>query len=403
MGRFQQLRVKALSLRGAIAVGGALVMAVSMTQVAGTLAAPDEVREAKAGIATQNYFPTPLTSSVTCTTDPNHPLNPAARRARIDWEPVPGATAYRVDLVHDNNGSVVSHTVNAPVTRLSGVVAPRQGVPARSWGYLIRVRTINGDAVSSGYTTSAQKAQAKASVASQTECEGSSGPSVPNEVWENEHAWTPDLIPFAVEPIPSIFAALFDDDASQDLLGELPEGGELTSLDDAAFDTAPATSEAATSAPSSTPPTTPSSPASSETTTAPTTNSGASASLTTAARSTSASATTSSPQQTASSAGATPSTKATTSSSTPAATTTVTTVPPTVSARVGDDPIAVGTSKARLDDVDGQTQLIITRNGSQVCTADVDGASRIDSSGGELTVTVSGRTKPVDLESCKVG
>lgn len=74
-----------------------------------------------------------------------------------------------------------------------------------------------------------------------------------------------------------------------------------------------------------------------------------------------------------------------------------------MSARVGDDPIAVGTSQARLEEVDGETQLIITRNGNEVCTAEVDGASRITSSDGELTVTVSGRTKPVDLETCKVG
>lgn len=90
-----------------------------------------------------------------------------------------------------------------------------------------------------------------------------------------------------------------------------------------------------------------------------------------------------------------------TSSSTPA-TTTVTTAPPTVSAQVGDAPIAVGLSQARLEGVDGHTQLIITRNGGQVCTAEMDGASRIDSSDGELTVTVSGRTKSVDPETCKV-
>ena len=60
MGRFQQLRAKAISLRGAIAIGGALVIAASMAQASGTLAQSTELREAKAGIATQNYFPTPL-------------------------------------------------------------------------------------------------------------------------------------------------------------------------------------------------------------------------------------------------------------------------------------------------------------------------------------------------------
>lgn len=81
---------------------------------------------------------------------------------------------------------------------------------------------------------------------------------------------------------------------------------------------------------------------------------------------------------------------------------TTVTAAPTVSAQAGDDPIAVGASQARLEEADGHTQLIITRNGSQVCTAEVDGASRIDSSDDELTVTVSGRTKSVDPETCKV-
>ena len=83
------------------------------------------------------------------------------------------------------------------------------------------------------------------------------------------------------------------------------------------------------------------------------------------------------------------------------ATTTVAAAP-TMSAQVGDNLIGVGASQARLEEADGHTQLVVTRNGSQVCAAEVDGASHIESSDGELTVTVSGRPKSVDPETCKV-
>ena len=400
MGRFQQLRAKAISLRGAIAIGGALVIAASMAQASGTLAQSTEQREAKAGIATQNYYPTPLTAWVTCTTDPAPDLvNHTSRRARIDWAPVPGATGYRVDLVNDTTGEVDPRVVPADTTTIADVVAPRAFLQYAR-GLLIRVRTINGDAVSSGYTTAPTKAQAKDQASGRTECEGSSGPSVPNAPWENQYDWDPGVIPFATGPSPSIFGALFDEDT--DLLGNLPEGGELTSLDDAALDASPESAEQATAPPRSTPTSpTPSNPASSRSTSAPTSPGATSVGEGATESAPSMPATTSSPTVPATSAAATSSSeKSTPSSSTPAAPST--TAQQSVRAGVGDGPIAVGSSQARLDEVDGRTRLSVTRGGSEVCTAEVDRARRIESSGGVLTVTVSGRTSQVDLETCEL-
>lgn len=396
MGRFQQLRAKAISLRGAIAVGGALVMAASMAQASGTLAESAELREAKAGIATQNYFPTPLTTSVTCTTDPDRWWDLTANRARIDWAPVPGATGYLVVFINKSNGSVYrTEDVEASVTRISGVTAtnPRTSL-------YVRVHTKNGPAISSGFAVANSGMSFKDWVSDRTECEGSGGSAQANAPWENQYDWDPGVIPFATGPSPSIFGALFDEGA--DLLGDLPEGNELTSLDDAALDTSPDRSEQATAPPNSTPTSpTPSNPASSRSTSAPTSPGATSVGKGTTESAPSMPATTSSPTVPTSSADASPtSVKSTPSSSTPAAPST--TAQQSVRAGVGDGPIAVGSSQARLDEVDGRTRLSVTRGGSEVCTAEVDGASRIESSGGVLAVTVSGRTSPVDLETCEL-
>lgn len=397
MGKFQQLRATASSLRVAIAIGGALVMAVGMAQATGTLAQDVEVREAKAGIATQNYFPTPLTAEVRCrTTGGSNLIN---RRAEISWDAVPNVTGYILELVVWNSGNpdgVVrqSHPVPATTTRVDGIRDSERDV------LYARVRTVNGDSISSGYATPTQRISFKDYASGRTECEHTGHPTLPNQPWENQHDWDPDIIPFATGPSPSIFGALFDEDA--DLLGDLPEGGELTSLDDAALDASPERAEQATTPLSSTPTSpTPSNPASSRSTSAPTSPGATSVGKGTTESAPSMPATTSSPTVPATSAAATSSSeKSTPSSSTPAAPST--SPQQSVRAGVGDGPIAVGSSQARLDEVDGRTRLSVTRGGSEVCTAEVDGASRIESSGGVLTVTVSGRTSPVDMETCEL-
>ena len=407
MGKFQQLRAKAISLRGAIAVGSAVVVAASMFQAADTLAAPDEVRQAKAGIATQNYFPTPLPSDISCSTSGLG----GSRRANVSWTapvvPVgeqPIEFKYRVTWSLDANSPKYSFETGATSTGQFRISDKLGG--AFDWGpftnksYRIFVQTINPHDTGVVSTGSVSWTVHSATSAD-TYCTGSSGYHVDNQPWENQYDWDPDVIPFSV-PSPSFFGGLFDEDASADLLGDLPEGNELTSLDDAAFDASPDGLEQATSSPSSTPiKTTSSSPTSSKLATTPTSPAATSAGEEVPAPTTSERSTSSSPTVPTSSADASPtSVKSTPSSSAPAAPST--TAQQSVRAGVGDGPVAVGASKARLDEVDGRTRLSVTRGGSEVCTAEVDGASRLESSGGVLTVTVSGRSSPVDLETCEL-
>lgn len=85
MGNLQNLRAKALSLRGALALGGAVVVVASMTQVAGTLAVPEAVRTASVSVSTANYFPTPLAASISCETIGLS----GSHHAKVNWNPPP--------------------------------------------------------------------------------------------------------------------------------------------------------------------------------------------------------------------------------------------------------------------------------------------------------------------------
>ena len=396
MGKFQQLRAKAISLRGAIAVGSAVVVAASMFQAADTLAAPDEVRQAKAGIATQNYFPTPLPDSISCSNDGVFLGNYAV----ISWTSAGAGMKYLVRIIRDNDDSKPANIIDEFFTVGT---SHRFRTSATNKSDRVRIHTVNiasGEtdserAISTGYVSHTVHVP----TVTYTNCSGGPRYDAPNADWENQYDWNPDAIAFAAEPSPSIFTTLLDDEAAADLLGELPEGDELASLDDATIDAAPATSAEATSAPSSTPASVaPSSPTSSESTTTTTSSGAVSSGERTTVPSASAPAGSSSPPPSTAAAAVTPASTQSTPSSSP----TSTRARESIRAQVGDAPIAVGLSQARLEGVDGHTQLIITRNGGQVCTAEMDGASRIDSSDGELTVTVSGRTKSVDPETCKV-
>lgn len=413
MGKWQQCRARALSVRGALALGGVVVVAASMTQVAGTMAAPDAVRTAKLGTATENYFPTPLTSSVTCTTDPDG-ATLTARRARIDWAPVSEATGYLVVFINRDNGSVYrTDDVPAGQTRISGVSAtsPRTGL-------YVRVYTKNGPATSSGYSVASRGMSFKDWVSNRTECEGPGGTAQANQPWENQSAWDPAMQPFAVDPGASMFRTLMDTLNSEEALGPLPEEAELADLEAAASAGATPTGEASPTE-STANPTTPSPSAPSveaETTTVPgggvpgATGLSSSSSSAPATRIPATSGTTRAAATATSSQSVAPTTLATASTSTAPATnqattpaTTVATSPLTASTLVGGDPIAVGTGFARLDPVEGQPRLVITTGGgAEVCSADLPGASRITAGPSGLTVTVDGRVRGVDPATCQL-
>src|SRR5690625_1688320 len=93
MSRLQRIRKQAMSLRGGIAVVGALAVAAGLTQTTGTIAAPDLERTAKVPIATANYYPTPLPDAeMTC--------GNSGLKAEFSWDApsLPGDYRYRVTV-----------------------------------------------------------------------------------------------------------------------------------------------------------------------------------------------------------------------------------------------------------------------------------------------------------------
>lgn len=413
MGRFERLRSKAMSLRGAVAFAGAAVIAVSMAQASGTLAASEETRTAKMEVVSQNYFPTPLPDKngqgfngvgINCESLGS---GLQVRRARVSWPSVGTGYRYKVRQVRVNsNGEETwSDEEWTGGTSIELNYAWIAATTTQVHVYVVNAASGTADssrATSSGYVGT----NIYTPSGSLTRCtDPKDYYRVDNQRWEDQHEWTPGVIPFATTPAPSVFAALFDADASGDPLGELPEGDQLTSLSGATLDAEPGTPEG---------PTNPAAPSASRVRAAgPTPTASTSPSVDVNERSAVESATEVSPSPSVpvslslqtSSRGATPSPSTATTSSPSSAstpTTTVTTARPTVKAGVGDYPIPVGEAFARLEDVDGRTHLILSRGGAEVCSADVDGASRIEETNGELTVTVAGRTSKVDSETCEL-
>lgn len=407
MGKCERLRSRAFSLRGAIAAFGAVVGAASLAQASGTLAASEVTRTAKVEVVSQNYFPTPLASDISCTTSGTAGF----RRATVSWSapnPAPGTAPtsyrYRVDWADEDGNVRYSFETSATSTGAFRIRDELSIGDSTGVSYRIRVHTIsteNGAAVSSGYRSHTVHSWST----SNTYCTGDPYPisEAPNAQWENRYDWNTSIISFATTPAPSVFAALFDDDASRGALGEPPEGDELTTLDEVARDATPTTSVDEATLPSSPRP----GPSTSTRESAPsattqpssareTSESAAGKSPTSQTPRTSTSPVTSllpepSPSQSPS--------RTSPSSSVPVSTTTTAT--PSVRAGVGDSTIPVGEAFARLEDIDGSTHLVVSRGGTEVCSADVDGASRIEEVNGELTVTVAGRTSKVDIETCE--
>lgn len=188
------------SVRAVLAVGGAAALAaVGIVQTAGTMAAQTDSATANVSqIATQNFFPTPLTTSVTCTTE--YPGGITSRRANVSWAAVPGATGYILELVKKGTTTptVQTYTLTAPTTSQGGIRDSGRDV---LYG---RVRTVNNGAVSSGYMVTAEQISYKDLVSGRTECEGTSGASnLANFTWENTSSFTPAAPQFLGRAIPN--------------------------------------------------------------------------------------------------------------------------------------------------------------------------------------------------------
>ncbi len=173
------------SLRSLIAVGGAAAMAFGLAQATGTLANPtDVVNSTGAQVATGNFYPTPLTSTVNCSTSGGADL--LGRRANLSWPAVPGVTGYKVVFVRKSDPSYIARTDNlsASQTSISGITHGSRNV---MWA---RVYTVNGPAISSGFMSSVEITH-KDLVSNRTECEGNRGPQLANQAWENTNTWNP--------------------------------------------------------------------------------------------------------------------------------------------------------------------------------------------------------------------
>ncbi len=259
------------SLRSLIAIGGAAAVAFGLAQASGTLANPtDVVNSTGAQVATGNFYPTPLTSSVTCTTNPDRWYDLAANRAEITWAEVPGATGYVVELVDRGSGVVRQGPFPKAANdrKISGITA----VSPRGDGLYARVYTVNGPATSSGYTVSNKGMSHKDLVSSRTECEGSTGTNKANAQWENVSTWNPSTpAPNGGNPLSRMQAEAMvpnEPDALETTTTQAPSTSETanpttstepTSTTEATTTTAPSTTTPAPTTPETTSPeTTPS-------------------------------------------------------------------------------------------------------------------------------------------------
>ncbi|GAA4744814.1 hypothetical protein [Gordonia alkaliphila] len=172
------------SFRASLALGGAAAVMFGVFGASETLAgSTDDATAHVPQIASQNFFPTPLTPSVSCSTSGG--ANLVKRRANFSWPAVAGATGYRAELINRSNGAVKES----------------RDIAGTSWndvsdgghtGLYLRVRTINTGSVSTGYTVSSVGASWKDYVSGRTECEGGTGTNLANQTWENTaDEWTP--------------------------------------------------------------------------------------------------------------------------------------------------------------------------------------------------------------------
>ena len=398
MSRLRRIRKQAMSLRGGLAVGGALAIAVSLTQVAGTLAATDlEPRTAKVPIATANYYPTPLTTEVRCRTTGG--ANLAGRRAEVSWNPVAEATGYRLEILTWNSSNpdttiTQTYTVGAGTTSVGSIRDSDRDV------LYARVRTINGPAVSSGYATPRERISFKDWLTGRTECENTGHPTFPNDDrWENDQSWSPEVESFGIgQPLVS---ALNELDLGADGIDD--ELAVVATLDDAAAEPSKAEAPDAKSAEATTAATgtsieTPRTSSSTAPTTAPAERSTSSSSSTSAPPSSKATSPSPSTTRASSSAAATP-----TAPSTTRAAATSTTVPVTSTATTEATtvtPVALpGGGEAKLV---GGTTLVVSDDDGPVCSATVREGSTLKVRSGVLEVTDARETREVDPQTCEL-
>lgn len=389
------------------------VGALGLSQATMTSAAVSEAVSATSGhLATAaDLLPPPTTVSCADTIRDGNHLGLPNYWFRISVTHLNAAFDYRVYVVQVDNNIPYTYTVDASSASVGSIVSfpvisgNSSGMSHETaWTYYARVYSVNratGEMSENwkGYETYQPTIY-------RINCVGDkSGVGYP-----------PGYVPpGAGRPGSPMFTTLMDTLNSEEMLEPLSEDTELADLDAAAAKPAPTSeakpteSETGTTGPSPTSPSAEAAPSteaedgstesstSSSTSTAPSTPRTSTRGTAPAATSISSQAVPTTPKTTVSA------TRTSTADPQPTTAPPATTTAPTVRAGVGDDPIAVGTNFARLDEADGQPQLVITTaGGAQVCTADLPGATRITSAAGKLTVTVDGRTHSVDTGTCAI-
>ncbi|GAB2665587.1 signal peptidase I [Prescottella soli] len=140
-----------LSARAMIALGIAGVTALGASTVGTAAAFTDGATAASSFKSAANFFPTPLVSSVSCSTSGSIGL----RKANLSWSglgnsPLGIPYTYRVVVRRDNNPSEVIQSTNQAGTSIQ----INAGTTGR--GYIVEVHTVNGptgspNAVSTGW------------------------------------------------------------------------------------------------------------------------------------------------------------------------------------------------------------------------------------------------------------
>lgn len=360
------------SPRALLAIVGIGAAALGISQSVGTQAALTDTANASVDmIATGNFYPTPLTAAVTCSTTGS---SLTARRVSISWTAVPGATGYYVQFVNKSGGAITRED-NPPAsqTSITGVVVPHGDI------WYAYVYTKNGPATSSGYTAAPDELSFKDWVSSRTECQsfssGTQATSKANQTWENQTTWTPGSTP----PPPANFAAVTSGVQAQARVGAA----------------APTATVSTTTAPPTTTPT--------ATTTPSATTTPAATAVTTSATppvaTTTATPTTTTPPATEAEAEAeADKTKAEKTAESAAATTRAATATEPVTATVD-----LGKGLTAKLSTDG-TQVVVSNASGEVCSAKISPAERILTPEGDGTLSVSGNggVRNIDTTTCAI-
>lgn len=348
-----------MGVRGriAVAVAGILALAAAtLGQVVDTAAqSSDSADAASSFTARANFWPTPLVENISCRTETRLSIT----RAIVSWNSPATAPLrsgdqyrYRVDLKHDDSSETETLETNTSATSIE----VSNSWARRGKGWYLRVYTINGPKMSTGWQS--QGIQMLSGGVNVQKCTGNND-GLPNPEGESLRVAGSDS-----ETLAS--ATISDDQAVLD---------PTTSVEPDENEAGPAT-ERLTSESSS----------ASTTSTRKTTSKSPSASASTTRRTTVSTKPTST-QATAASPSASPTRKTPTSAE-----------PTSTSATAIPSPVPLpGGQEAEIVK---KTRLVVSDNGSTVCTATVREGSSLRMTDGLLTVVDSTGTRVVDTETC---